>query len=390
MSDEFGVTEKGFKKKTYQDIVESLEEKAKSYFGEDVNVSSSSVNGWFIRLFAFSLSLIWSVAEKVYNSAYVILAEDQSLDYAVSNLNVKRKGKRKSEVSLTVIGTPGTEIDKGWTVETETDSSIKFETKYNTTIQSNGETEVQLIAKEAGEKGNVPANTITVITQPISGIDSITNPVAADFGRDRETNHELRNRYFNQLGQNSSDVIAAITAAVSNINEVRQVKVFENDTEQTNSLGMPMKSVFAVVLGGYEEDIAQAIYTAKAGGIRAYGDIITDVYDEGGTVHKIGFSRPTDVDTYYTIDLTTNDDYPVDGDDLITEVIVYYLDELIIADDIIHSKITQKIHGACSGIVDFELYIGTAASPTTKDNIEISGLEVAITDPTKVVINHGF
>jgi uncharacterized phage protein gp47/JayE len=275
MSDEFGVTEKGFKKKTYQDIVESLEEKAKSLFGDDVNLSSSSPNGWFIRLFAFSLSLIWSVAEKVYNSAYVILAEDQSLDYAVSNLNVKRKGKRKSEVPLTVIGTPGTEIDKGWTVET--DSSIKFETKYNTTIQSNGETEVQLIAKEAGEKGNVPANTITVITQPISGVDSITNPIAADFGRDRETNHELRNRYFNQLGQNSSDVIAAITAAVSDINEVRQVKVFENDTEQTNSLGMPMKSVFAVVLGGLEEDIAKAIYTAKAGGIRAYGDIITDV-----------------------------------------------------------------------------------------------------------------
>lgn len=388
MSDEFGVTEKGFKKKTYQDIVESLEEKAKSLFGDDVNLSSSSPNGWFIRLFAFSLSLIWSVAEKVYNSAYIILAEDQSLDYAVSNLNVKRKGKRKSEVPLTVIGTPGTEIDKGLTVETETDSSIKFETKYNTTIQSNGETEVQLIAKEAGEKGNVPPNTITVITQPISGVDSITNPIAADFGRDRETNHELRNRYFNQLGQNSSDVIAAITAAVSDINEVRQVKVFENDTEQTNSLGMPMKSVFAVVLGGLEEDIAQAIYTAKAGGIRAYGDIVTDVYDEGGTVHKIGFSRPTDVDTYYTIDLTTDDDYPVDGDDLITEAIVNYLDELIIDDDIIHSKITHEIHGACSGIVDFELYIGTTASPTAKDNIEISGLEVAITDPTKVVINH--
>lgn len=388
MSDEFGVTEKGFKKKTYQDIVESLEEKAKSLFGDDVNLSSSSPNGWFIRLFAFSLSLIWSVAEKVYNSAYVILAEDQSLDYAVSNLNVKRKGKRKSEVPLTVIGTPGTEIDKGWTVETETDSSIKFETKYNTTIQSNGETEVQLIAKEAGEKGNVPANTITVVTQPISGVDSITNPIAADFGRDRETNHKLRNRYFNQLGQNSSDVIAAITAAVSDINEVRQVKVFENDTEQTNSLGMPMKSVFAVVLGGLEEDIAQAIYTAKAGGIRAYGDIITDVYDEGGTVHKIGFSRPTDVDTYYTIDLTTDDDYPVNGDDLITDAIVDYLDELIIADDIIHSKITHEIHGACSGIIDFELYIGTAASPTTKDNIEISGLEVAITGTDKVVINH--
>lgn len=388
MSDKFGVTEKGFKKKTHQDIVESLEEKAKSLFGDDVNLSSSSPNGWFIGLFAFSLSLIWSVAEKVYNSAYVILAEDQSLDYAVSNLNVKRKGKGKAEVPLIIKGTPGTEINKGWTVETETNSSIKFETRYNTIIQSNGETKVQLIAKKAGERGNVPANTITVVTEPISGIDSITNPVAADFGRDRETNHKLRNRYFNQLGQNSSDVIAAITAAVSDINEVRQVKVFENDTEQTNSLGMPMKSVFAVVLGGYKEDIASAIFTSKAGGIRAYGDIIVDVYDEGGTAHQVGFSRPTNVDTYYTIDLITNDNYPVDGDDMIVNAIVDYLDELIISDNIIHSKITQKVHDACSGIVDFELYIGKTAAPTLKENIEISGLEVAITDPNKVVVNH--
>ena len=238
---EYGVTEHGFKRKTYDEILESMKNRAKSLFGDDVNVTSASPLGLFVRLFAWSISLIWAVAEKVYNSAYVDTATNQSLDYVATNLNIERKGPKPSEGEIVINGTPGTEIEQGFMVETDNDSSIRFETKYSTVIESGGSVTVPIIAKESGAHTNVPANTITVITNPASGIDSVNNPTETEMGRDRETDTELRDRYYNQLAQNSTDIIQAISSAINNLDGIKQVKPFENDTMSTDDLGVPPK-----------------------------------------------------------------------------------------------------------------------------------------------------
>lgn len=383
----YGVTDQGFRKKGYEEILESMQERAKQLFGNDVNLSSASPLGLFMRLFAWSLSLIWSVAEKVYNSAYIGSASKQSLDYVVQNLNIKRFGPQPATGNITIYGTPGTNIPVGFAVRTDDDSAIVFKTKYDSTIGSDGSVSIPIEAESAGSKANVPANTITQVVNPASGIDSVNNPEKTDFGRDRESDYELRQRYYSQLGQNSTDIIQAITSAILDLG-VKQVKVFENDSMVTDELGVPAKSIFAVVWGGDNQEIAEAIFTAKPGGIQAYGDTYVPIEDIGGNIHQIGFSRPNVVDTYYTIDIQTNNEYPVDGDSSIKQGIVDYIEELIIDDDVTHSKIINTIYNSCGGIDDFELYIGTSANPTTKDNIVISGLEVASTDLDKIVINH--
>jgi uncharacterized phage protein gp47/JayE len=385
---EYGVTEHGFKRKTYDEILESMKNRAQSLFGDDVNVTSASPLGLFVRLFAWSISLIWAVAEKVYNSTYVDTATNQSLDYVATNLNIERKGPKPSEGEILINGTPGTEIDQGFMVETDNDSSIRFETKYSPVIESGGSVTVPIRAKESGAHTNVPANTITVITNPASGIDSVNNPTETEMGRDRETDTELRDRYYNQLAQNSTDIIQAISSAINDLDGTKQVKPFENDTMSTDDLGVPPKSVFTVVLGGDDQEIAETIYKAKPGGIQAYGGTYITVTDIAGNEHQVGFSRPTSKDIYFKIDLKTNDDYPIDGDDQIKQGIVEYIEDLIIDNDVIHSKIINTIYNSCEGIDDFELYIGTSSGPTAKDNIDISGLEVAETTADKVVVDH--
>lgn len=384
---DYGVIDQGFKKKDYEEILESMRERAKSLFGNDVNLTSASPLGLFIRLFAWCLALIWSVAEKVYNSAYVGSASEQSLDYVAQNLNVKRFSAQPATGNIVIYGTSGTNIPAGFAVRTDDDSAIVFKTQYESTIASDGSISIPIVAEEAGEHTNVPANTITKIVNPISGVESANNIEKTEFGRDRESDYELRKRYYDQLAQNSTDIIQAITSAISDIG-VQQVKVFENDSMTTSELGIPPKSIFAVVLGGSQQEIAEAIFETKPGGIQAYGDIYVPIEDSGGNTHQIGFSRPTTIDTYYTIDLKTDDAYPVDGDDQIKAEIVNYVEELIIDDDVIHSKMINVVHSSCEGITDFELYIGTSASPTFKDNIVISKLEVASTDLDKIVINH--
>lgn len=74
--------------------------------------------------------------------------------------------------------------------------SVAFETTEEATLPTN-ETQVVVNAKaiEVGEKGNVSPNMITIMPQPIPGIDYVYNQLAFAGGEDQETDEELKNRY---------------------------------------------------------------------------------------------------------------------------------------------------------------------------------------------------
>ena len=61
---DWGVTDKGFRRKTYQDIINSMELKAQDLFGPDIDLSSASPLAIFLRVILFSLSLVWRWQKK--------------------------------------------------------------------------------------------------------------------------------------------------------------------------------------------------------------------------------------------------------------------------------------------------------------------------------------
>ena len=84
----------------------------------------------------------------------------------------------------TVFATPATE-------EVE---SIEFATEEACVLNENGTGTVIARAMIAGVESNVNANTITMMSVPVEGIISITNPVKATGGTEEETDDELRER----------------------------------------------------------------------------------------------------------------------------------------------------------------------------------------------------
>jgi len=69
------LNENGFQRKTYSDIVDEMEDKAKEQFGEDVNTSSRTPLGIIFRIIAWFLAGVWDIAERVYNSGFVSKSE---------------------------------------------------------------------------------------------------------------------------------------------------------------------------------------------------------------------------------------------------------------------------------------------------------------------------
>lgn len=126
-----------------------------------------------------------------------------------------------------------------------------------------------------------------------TGITEVTNDIAPVPGRFEADDIEARQNFIKRCALRSKNMIESVEAEIYNsVDNVLSVKGYENDQETTDAEGRPPKSVEFIVDGGDEGEIVNIIYRKKANGIRPYGNIIMDVADSYGNIHKVGFSRP--------------------------------------------------------------------------------------------------
>ncbi|NMB13052.1 MAG: hypothetical protein GX977_12320 [Firmicutes bacterium] len=394
---DWGVTDKGFRRKTYQDIINSMELKAQDLFGPDIDLSSASPLAIFLRVIAFSLSLVWAMAEKVYYSAFVGTSTGQSLDYAVKYAGVSRRPASHAIRTLEFTGDPGTVIPKGFLVETP-DGAPRYATVNSVAIGSTGKAVVLAQSIGTGKSVNVSDGSLTIAVNPIPGISEIRNIKTSDDvdALDRETDRELRERYYLSLAKGGAGTRNAILAAVLEVPGVRTAIVFSNTSMEVDAEGRPPKSVEVVTLGGATEDIAKAIHDTLSGGIEPFGDVEITVKDASGHDQIIRFSRAETVDIYVTVEVTASHLYPVNGDELVREAVISYIggigptgvdhDGLALGQSVIWTALIQAVR-TVPGVEDVKVYLGTTSNPSASDNIPLSGRQVAVTSTDKVVVN---
>lgn len=88
---------------------------------------------------------------------------------------------------------------------------------------------VPVQAATAGAAGNVQAGTITVITTPIQGVDTVTNAAAFTNGIDAESDAALRTRFVMYLASLSKATKAAIGYAVTSVQQRLDYTLTENE-----------------------------------------------------------------------------------------------------------------------------------------------------------------
>jgi uncharacterized phage protein gp47/JayE len=124
-------------------------------------------------------------------------AYDEWLDYHAKGRGITRKPANAASGELLITGVPGTTIPAGFRFAapaTADTPAIEYQTTEKYTIGEDGTVRVQVTAVEPGTKGNVPANTVTLMMTPIKGITSITNEASIIGGTEVESDDELRNR----------------------------------------------------------------------------------------------------------------------------------------------------------------------------------------------------
>lgn len=230
------------------------------------------------------------------------------------------------------------------------------------------------------------AMAIDTISVPISGWDSIINPVAATTGRLVETDAELRERFRNSKFFQSQNILEALLDALRNVQGVTDVVVYENDTDAVDVNGVPAHSFLPIVLGGLPSDIGSSIWENKPTGIRSTGDTTVQVADSQGFLHSISYKRPSEVPIYITASISNVDGVAGDAVALIRQNIEDYgKSNYFIGEDVIYSRFYTPINAVPGHMVN-SLFIGTSPSPTGTSNITIPFDAVAVFLPANIQV----
>ena len=387
---DWGLTDAGFRRPTYAELLDALEHKARELFGSKANLTVRSPLGVFLRIYAWMLNLLFSTLEDVYNSRFIDTAVGSSLYNLGRAIGLRLLGAQKAVGYLTFTGEDGVEVPEGFLAETT--AGMQYITLSSGVIADGGVT-LPASATAPGPDGNTLEGTIKTITNPKLGIQSVINIKPFEGGRNTETDAEFRERYYKSVDFAGGVNLDAIIAEVYESAEaVIAVTGEENDTDFENESGLPPHSFEVVAYGGLDEEIAKAIFRRKAAGIQTYGNTAVTVISNTGQTYDISFSRPTPVKIWVRVtDLVTDRHFPLDGIEQIKRNLVAFIGGntrggLNIGQDVIRVALPTEVLKV-SGVIDFNLQISADGETFGWGNIKIAARQKAVTEESMVSVS---
>jgi len=391
MSDDFGISETGFNRKRLDELLSELNGAMQAIFGLNFNISPESPDGQINGVISESNANLWEIANEAYDAFNPSAATGITLSNLVQMNGITRLAATNSRASLTITGTANITIPSGSQVSTSDTGSVFI-------------TESELVLDGAGN-GVVFANafltgpvialavTLTVIDNPVTGWDTVTNGADATLGTNEETDVDLRARRERSVSKTAQAIVDAMFAAIANIDGVTAVTVLENDTDIVDANGLPPHSTQAIVVGGDDAEIAESIFLKKAAGITPFGTTTVPVLDSQSISHDISFSRPAEVDIFVEVDLTTDSDYPSNGDDLVKQAIVDYANGILVpgrgfplGEDVIFTRLYTPINSV-QGHFIADLQVGLVAPASGTSNLPILITEISNFVIANIVVN---
>lgn len=364
------LTELGFSKRTFAEILAAKEQKARELFGEDIDTSELTPLGKFLRINAYDQAITEEEAENIYYSIFPSTATGQSLDRLCWSVGVTRNQATSAEYTVKVTGTAGATVPVGFLVGT--DSELTYYNVEEKTIGENGTVDITVLCSQTGEIGNVAATDIYKIVNPVTNISSVVGTAQTVVATEVESDYSLRQRFEKAKEGLGSCNEVAIKAALMRIPTVTSVGIAVNDTDETDSDSRPPRSFECYINGGtdYHQQIAEAIFDKKPIGIKTHGDVSQTVTDDGGYTHTIKFSHTETLNVYVRITISVDSSFTTGvSEQEIKDNLREHINGLAVGKPTIISTLYEDILSV-SGVTDVsEIKLGTNGQTYLNKNI---------------------
>lgn len=378
------LTEKGFQRLTYDDILNAQIERSKLLFGEDIDTTDKSVFGKFLRLYCLDAAQNQELAEGVYLSAFPNTASGVGLDRLCPLVGISRNPATYAQHSITITGTAGETVEAGFLVSA---GDIVFHTTQEYVIGLDGTVSATVECNEAGTIGNVEVGKIKEIVNPNANVTSITHTAITVIADDSETDYSLRTRFSQALSSVGSSTLEAIRGAILRVSGVESVLILENDTNATNTAGVPAHSFRCYVLApeSIKQEIGEAIFSKKPIGVGTDGTESVTTTDIGGGTHTIKFSWTETVNVYVKCTLITDSNFSDEKKQEIKDNIVEKLSKYGNGQDVTASSLYADVY--VDGVTDVTtLEISSDGTNYGTSTITISDSQVARTTDSYIEV----
>ena len=379
------ISEQGYIRPTYEELLESRIELAKELFGDDVDTSDSSALGKFIRLAVQDLADAYEAQEVIYYSRFPHTATGQSLDRLMPFAGITRNPATRAEHEIKFVGTAGYEIPSGFLVGAT--GGVEFYLLNPVTLDPVGAGTGIVQCTEAGEVGNVALGDIVEIINPIVEVEAIEHIAIKSLGAETETDVSLRKRFEQAIEGSGSGTLSAIRGAVMRVNGVTGCLIIENNTNETVD-GRPPHSfeVFVYAPERLDQEIAEAIFGKKPLGIQLVGDVSVNVVDASGGTQVIKFSRVAETVVYIKAAISVDKDFELDGVEKIKSALIDHVNNLQTGEDVVYTSLYKHFYGV-AGVRDVTaLSISDNGVSFVYENIAMAEDDVARTSEAVITI----
>lgn len=212
---------------------------------------------------------------------------------------IDRQEATNTQVQVTCTGLTGVAIpgkdNSSTPAQVKTEDGIKLVCTSGGTIGSDGTITLPF---ECVDKGAIAieAHSVTKIVSTISGWDTVDNEEEGVTGRHLETQWEFEARRQMSVALNSRSMLSSIYARVGNLDGVIDLLARQNRNDYSitdNGVTMTPHSIYICVLGGDENEIAEAIYNTVSAGCDYNGTTEVTYKDPITSAQEtIKFQRP--------------------------------------------------------------------------------------------------
>lgn len=387
ISDLFFLDQNGLVYPDYPTVLEQLKQEYRTIYGEDVYLEADSQDGQWIAVMALAMYDTMQVASAVYNSFSPATAQSDALTRNVKINGIARRSPTFSTVDLLIVGQPGTQIRNGIAEDAQ---NQKWILPPEFAIPLAGEVTVTARAEKIGAI-TTQSNTITKIATPTRGWQTVNNPLPAVPGIPVESDAALRRRQTASVAIPAQSPLDSIIGAVASLEGVARYRGYENDTNATDSDGIPAHSISLVVEGGDAQDIGDTIAIKKTPGTGTFGTTSVTTEDKFGVQNVINFFRPTPATIGVEITADALPGYLAAYEAQIKQAVAVYIEQLEIGDDVLITKLFVPANlpgtpaGATFDITQIRIKKNTGSFGTS--NITLAFNEVAECSVNDVVVN---
>lgn len=276
-------------------------------YGADINVDANSPDGQMVNIVTQVATDVLELSKQVYTSFDPDKAIGTSLDARCAINGVLRNAGTKTiqnvvvttDRALTLAGLSTS--DTPFTVSDTSGNQYQLVSTY--AFVGAASTSLVFQASLLGAVSSLPNTIISIVTVTL-GVTAVNNPATyTTLGINEETDYALRIRRQKSVSLPSQGYLEGLIGALVDTTGVTEARVYENDTNTTDANGIPGHSIWCIVEGGANADVANAIYVKRNAGCGMKGLVTYSVLQVDGSYFTVKFDRPTSEDLYISFDI---------------------------------------------------------------------------------------